>query len=91
MSSIIRADRRGESNYNWASAHYYFSFAEYKNPVYTQFGNLRAVNEICLRKQEQFANSVLPPQYTLIQAVQSGVLSTCHDATENAVQQISAG
>ena len=45
MIQIRRSDERGRANYGWLQANYTFSFANYYDAEFVQFGPLRVLNQ----------------------------------------------
>ena len=45
MLEILKSENRGSANHGWLRSQHTFSFAEYHNPQYMNFRNLRVINE----------------------------------------------
>ena len=45
MLTIRKADERGRTKTNWLDSRHTFSFGEYRDPSFVQFGALRVINE----------------------------------------------
>jgi len=54
MLNILRADDRGHTDSEGLDAHYSFSFADYYNPDYMGFRQLRAINEEWIQPLQGF-------------------------------------
>ena len=52
---IEKASRRGQCDFNWLKGYHYFTFGSYYNPLKTQFGEIKAINEYFLQNKHEFA------------------------------------
>jgi redox-sensitive bicupin YhaK (pirin superfamily) len=54
MIKIRRSNKRGSANYGWLDTHYTFSFADYYDPQFMGFRNLRVINEDFIEPDQGF-------------------------------------
>jgi redox-sensitive bicupin YhaK (pirin superfamily) len=54
MIKIRRSTKRGSANYGWLDTHYTFSFADYYDPQFMGFRNLRVINEDFIEPDQGF-------------------------------------
>jgi redox-sensitive bicupin YhaK (pirin superfamily) len=54
MLQIRKADQRGYADHGWLRSFHSFSFADYYDPEYVEFGALRVINEDCVAAGQGF-------------------------------------
>ena len=54
MIGIRKSKDRGHANFGWLDAYHSFSFGDYYDPQFTEFGNLRVLNEDKVSAQSGF-------------------------------------
>ncbi|TFE27885.1 pirin family protein [Cohnella luojiensis] len=96
MISIQRADERYSADHGWLKSNFSFSFADYYDPKYLQFGPMRVLNDDSIAATEGFG---MHPhrEMEIVTVVLSGILEhqdslgNRAETTWGGVQRMSAG